>query len=238
MDRTKEVKEKKNCAENKYNSKKSQLAQSRKTVAQLKQDLRAQLNLLLNLNANQEVLKNKLLKSEATAKTLESEFATLRTLESSEKVKINELEKNVLEKEKRIREYKSDIKLLESETKRLEKLALEYKDKEEKALGDIKALKETQNTSLVDMDNVSRQYNTIKKDYELILNSCENHKFVDHTNALVETYLTTADKTKVDPHPTKFHWFHFTKSKFYRICMLTLFYAAPIGLFMLLEKLA
>jgi hypothetical protein len=102
----------------------------------------------------------------------------------------------------------------------------------------VKECYEALNTLLHRQADSTDEKTQLAQDYELILNSCENHKFVDHTNALIETYLTTADKTKVNPHPTNFHWFHFTKSKFYRFCILTLFYAAPIGLFMLLEKLA
>lgn len=101
----------------------------------------------------------------------------------------------------------------------------------------VKECYEALNTLLHQKAITDTDKDQVKKDYELILNSCENHNFVDHTFALIETYLTTIDKTKVNPHPTYFHWYILVKAKLYRFLVILSLYIAPIILFIVLEGL-
>jgi hypothetical protein len=102
----------------------------------------------------------------------------------------------------------------------------------------VKECYEALNTLIHKQANTDDEKNQITQDYELILNSCENHKFVDHALAMIETYLTSSDKMKVNPHPTKFHWYVFFKAKLSRFLVVSCLYIAPIALFVVLEKLA
>lgn len=67
--------------------------------------------------------------------------------------------------------------------------------------------------------------------YYVTLSQCENHTDSDYFRALCITYLTSPDKSKITPHPTRYIWIIFVKDiliyYFFIICL----YALPIIIF-------
>lgn len=68
----------------------------------------------------------------------------------------------------------------------------------------------------------------VQMKYNIALNKCENHSPTDYITALYETYQSSADKTLVDPHPTKHQIRHFKINRFIRTLTLITLYLLPI----------
>ena len=86
----------------------------------------------------------------------------------------------------------------------------------------------------------STDENKISKEYEQILNACENHTDFDYYSAMCIEYLSHADpKNKeygLDKIPTKYIWICYFWKSFINIIFLLFFYMLPILLLFLLRQ--
>ncbi|MBB3061420.1 SLATT domain-containing protein [Microbulbifer rhizosphaerae] len=81
--------------------------------------------------------------------------------------------------------------------------------------------------------------NEINKEYEQILNLCENHADIDYQKALCDTYLShncpRDPKKGLDRWPTKYVWFVVLKQLFIRSLSILTLYALPLLIFLVME---
>lgn len=79
----------------------------------------------------------------------------------------------------------------------------------------------------------------INREYEQILNLCENHADIDYQNALCDTYLShncPRDPEKgLDRWPTKYIWYLVLKRIFIRSASILMLYTLPILIFIAME---
>lgn len=77
----------------------------------------------------------------------------------------------------------------------------------------------------------------ISKEYEHVLNMCENHTDRDYFIALCESHLTSEKPNEeLDRHPTKYVWLLFIMYHITRATVLGALYALPVVLFLMVEK--
>lgn len=77
----------------------------------------------------------------------------------------------------------------------------------------------------------SEEYAELLTEYNSILAVCENHTNVDYYAARCEAYLSAHDKSKIDPHPTRYIWLVIAFRWVLKYASLIFLYVFPPALF-------
>lgn len=75
----------------------------------------------------------------------------------------------------------------------------------------------------------------LQKEYQEILDSCENHTVDDFYEAICVEYLTSSDKSKLTKRPTPYIWACFLAIRFRHYLLILFLYSLPIAILAALE---
>ncbi len=121
------------------------------------------------INSNQEKIQQSITRLNSEIKSIETEMSSTKTTEKVELETLKDLERDLTKKEKKRVELVEDLKILANETKKYQDKIVETQKAIVETKQKLDELRTREGSSLIEIDQVDRDYKKSKKEYEAVL---------------------------------------------------------------------